>query len=63
MIPDLHKRLATELGNLSSDLTSKAIRPMIRILGTLIAFKLEYGHELMYDNKFETFVLTVLYQP
>lgn len=36
---------------------------MIRMLGILTAFKLEYGHDLMYDNKFETFVLTVLHQP
>jgi len=29
----------------------------------LIALNLDYGQDLMYDNKFETFVLTVLHQP
>ena len=63
MIPDLHKKIANELGTLASTLESTMIRPAIRILGTLISVKLDLGQDLIYDNKFETFVLTVMHQP
>ncbi|CDW78857.1 importin subunit alpha-2-like [Stylonychia lemnae] len=61
-IPNLHKKLAAELES-SVSITSNIVRPIINILGNIIPLRLEYGHDLMYDEKFQTFILTILFQP
>lgn len=61
-IPNLHKKVVSELET-TLPITSTMIRPIISIIGNIIPLRLEYGHELMYDEKFQTFILTILFQP
>lgn len=51
-IPELHKRITQELESSSSQLSSPIIRPIINILGNIIPLRLEFGHDLMYDDRF-----------
>eukprot|EP00347_Sterkiella_histriomuscorum_P013623 403364010 len=62
-IPDIHKRVSSELPYASQQFDLPFIRPIISIIGNIVPLRLEYGHELMYDERFQTFLLTVLFQP
>lgn len=51
-------KLSKELN--SADLKHDVNRPLVRIFGNLLQIVPEFGQELMYDESFQTFILSVL---
>lgn len=59
-IPKIMSRITSELD--AGDIASPINRPVLRAIGNFLSCDVAIGQELMYDEKFQTFLLQVLFE-